>query len=122
MRKKKQAARIGSRIGRGAEARGCLIGEGYARVEGLLIGRVDWTGTLEIAPDGRVEADGHATHLEVRGSLEGNLKVGVEAFVFGTGSWVGIGVAPSLGTEAGSRLEGTFRVGPVELVTPSPTS
>ncbi len=81
-------------------------------MDGLLVGRVSWAGTLEIAAEGRAEVDGDVAHLEVLGSLEGNLRVGVDAHVGATGSWVGSGEAPSLGSEPGARLEGTFRVLP----------
>ncbi len=109
---KKKASVAGSRVGRGAIARGHLVGEGHVRVEGLLVGRVSWVGTLEIAPAGRAEVDGDVTRLDVMGSLEGNLRVGVEAHVGATGSWIGSGEAPSLGSEPGGRLEGRFRILP----------
>ena len=109
---KKKVAAAGSRIGLGAIARGHLVGEGRVRVEGLLVGRVSWVGTLEIAPAGRAEVDGDVTRLDVMGSLEGNLRVGVEAHVGATGSWIGSGEAPSLGSEPGGRLEGRFRILP----------
>ena len=112
MAKRKTATAAGTRIGRGAIARGHLVGEGHVRVEGLLVGRVSWVGTLEIAASGRAEVDGDVTRLDVMGSLEGNLRVGVEAHVGATGSWIGSGEAPSLGSEPGGRLEGRFRILP----------
>ena len=122
MAKKKGISATGSRIGNGATARGHLIGGGHVRVEGLLIGRVSWVGTLEIAPEGRAEVDGEVTHLEVLGSLEGNVRVGVDAHVGATGSWLGSGEAPSLGSEPGGRLEGRFKVLPSGVISSFPVA
>ncbi len=109
---KKSVERTGSRLGNGSEARGRLTGAGDLEVRGALSGELDWDGLLVVAEGAVVEADGRVSRLDLRGSLRGQVRLGVDGIVRRGASWIGSGSGPSLASEAGARLEGSFAITP----------
>jgi cytoskeletal protein CcmA (bactofilin family) len=101
-----------SRFGKGSKAEGRLTGTGSLEVCGELRGSLDWSGRLLVAEGGDLTVSGRVEAIEVRGLIQGEIEVDREAFVYRGARWTGGASVPSMTTEAGAWLDGTFRVRP----------
>src|SRR6185369_6959541 len=63
-------------VGKGANIRGRVTGDGDLRVEGSISGDVNLKGELTVADGAEVTADVQATSVVVEGSLEGDIGAG----------------------------------------------
>ena len=119
---KRRGTAEGSKVARGAVMEGLVQGSGSLEILGAYRGMLAWEGAFRVGPAAKVMADGSVAQLEVRGELTGRLKATVEATVKSGGRWIGAGTTPSLTTEPGARLEGEFRVRPLDNAATEPAA
>lgn len=101
-----------SRIGTGAVLRGKMTGAGEVELLGEFHGALDLDGTLVVGEGARAEVEGTVRRIEIHGEVRGSVRATEAAFVSRAGVWAGEGIAASLTTEPGARLDGRFRVRP----------
>lgn len=99
-------------IGSGSHFDGLLSFRGAARVDGVLTGRVEARGRLEIGPQAHVQARIEVDELVIEGRVEGELRIRERAELAATAVVVGSLVVPRLCMAEGGVLQGSCATTP----------
>jgi cytoskeletal protein CcmA (bactofilin family) len=104
----------------GVEIEGSIEGAGDLVVAGAVHGPIDLDGTLDIAPEGRVEGAVKARGLTVRGVLVGDASVEGALRIEASATLIGDARAERVAVEDGARVRGRVRMRGEPTAEPAP--
>ncbi len=100
-----------TRIGESVTLEGKLKVRGDARIDGVVRGRIESAGTLEVGPDADLAAEVHAGALILHGSVEGNVTARQRVVIHQDGELRGDLRTPALQVDSGALFFGHCDMG-----------
>jgi cytoskeletal protein CcmA (bactofilin family) len=104
--KKETTEEILSILGEGVELSGELTFVNGLRVDGVVRGKLVSEGSLQVGPNGRVEADVHVRRVSISGEFRGSIHASDRIEIHRQGHVWGDLFTPCLIIEAGAMFEG----------------
>src|SRR5262245_31261393 len=95
-----------SAIGPGIHVKGEIHGEGTLTVHGVFEGDIVLDGTLQVGPEGRIDANVSARTIVIAGAVRGNLSADTRVEILPTGSLTGTVKSASFAADTGATVKG----------------
>ena len=95
-----------SAIGPGIHIKGEIHGEGTLAVHGVFEGDIVLDGTLQVGPEGRIDANVTARTIVIAGAVRGNLSADTRVEILPTGSLTGTVKSASFAAAIGATVKG----------------
>ena len=95
-----------SAIGPGIHFKGEVHGEGTLTIHGVFEGDIVLDGTLQVGPEGRIDANVTAHSIVIAGVVRGNLSADTRVEILPTGSLTGTVKSASFAAATGATVKG----------------
>ena len=95
-----------SSIGPGIHVKGDIHGEGTLAIHGVFEGDIVLDGTLQVGPEGRIDANVTARTIVIAGAVRGNLSADTRVEILPTGSLTGTVKSASFAAAVGATVKG----------------
>ena len=95
-----------SAIGPGIHFKGEIRGEGTLTIHGVFEGDIVLDGTLQVGPEGRIDANVTARSIVIAGVVRGNLSADTRVEILPTGSLTGTVKSASFAAAIGATVKG----------------
>jgi cytoskeletal protein CcmA (bactofilin family) len=95
-----------SSIGPGIHFKGDIHGEGTLAIHGVFEGDIVLDGTLQVGPEGRIDANVTARTIVIAGAVRGNLSADTRVEILPTGSLTGTVKSASFAAAIGATVKG----------------
>ena len=95
-----------SAIGPGIHFKGDIRGEGTLVIHGVFEGDIVLDGTVQVGPEGRIDANVTARSIVIAGAVRGNLSADTRVEILSTGSLTGTVKSASFAAAVGATVKG----------------